>query len=162
MSINVEILCICPCCGKIERVSDLHLKAKGVAVKTWLDDFNKKSILVEKKEESFKELENKIREKSRENGRKMADKVISKTMHPIFKKLKTDSADIIPICHPVDYLLFNGMTNRDKVSEIIFLSKKSSIPQLNSLRHQISKAIDKKAYAWHSCRVDNDGVIEFE
>ena len=157
-----KILCICPNCNRIVRVSDLHLKTKAPVTRTWLDEYNQKNMLMSKKEESFDEREKKIREKSREQGRKMADKVISKTIHPVFKELKADSADVIPICHPVDYLLFKGMTNKNEVSDIFLLSKKSSIPELKNLRKQISKAISKKSYSWNSCRIGNDGVIKFE
>ena len=37
-----KILCICPCCNNLTRVSDLRLKAKGKVAKTWLDDFEDK------------------------------------------------------------------------------------------------------------------------
>ena len=46
-----KILCVCPCCGELVRVSDLRLKATGSTSKTWLDDYDKKSLEMEKKEE---------------------------------------------------------------------------------------------------------------
>ena len=44
-----KILCICPCCGKIVRVSDLHLKVKKPIVKTWLDTYEAKIIAMSNK-----------------------------------------------------------------------------------------------------------------
>ena len=57
-----NILCLCPCCGDLVRVSDLRLKAKGPAPTTWLDDYEKKSQAMDKKEENFDEKEQKLRE----------------------------------------------------------------------------------------------------
>jgi hypothetical protein len=34
-----KILCVCPCCGELVRLSDLRLKTKGEVEKTWLDDY---------------------------------------------------------------------------------------------------------------------------
>ena len=39
-----KILCICPCCNDIVRVSDLHLKTKGKVSKTWLDKYAPESV----------------------------------------------------------------------------------------------------------------------
>lgn len=48
-----KILCICPCCGDLVRVSDLKLKVKGPASRTWLDDYEKKSLILDKREEKL-------------------------------------------------------------------------------------------------------------
>jgi len=56
-----KILCVCPCCGEIVRVSDLRLKAKGPAVRTWLDDYRDKEKKIDRKEERFDEREEGLR-----------------------------------------------------------------------------------------------------
>ena len=70
-----RILCICPCCGDLVRVSDLKLKGKGAIAKTWLDKHQKKEQDMAKKAEKFGEREERLREIAREKGRKEAEKV---------------------------------------------------------------------------------------
>ena len=45
-----RILCLCPCCSELVRVSELRLKVKGPAPRTWLDEYEKKSLLMDGKE----------------------------------------------------------------------------------------------------------------
>jgi len=157
-----KILCICPCCGEIVRVSDLHLKLKGTTIKTWLDEYQKNEQEIEKKEERFDEREEKLRELAREKGRKEAEKVFNKAILPSFKALKLDPFDVKPILNPVDFIVFKGMNKKETVSDILFLSKEYKIPSLHLIRQQIQKAILQKNYGWQVARIDENGKINFE
>src|SRR3989344_7700136 len=154
-----KILCICRCCGEIVRVSDLHLKVKKPIVKTCLDTHEAKIIAMNKQEEKFNEKEQKIRDAAVEKGRNEAKKIVNNVVLPIFRKLKLDPFDVKPILSPVDFLVFNGMTKKEKIKDIIFLSKVSKIEQLNSIRKQIKNAISTKSYTWQVGRIDNLGGL---
>lgn len=65
-----RILCICPCCGELMRLSDLHLRYTGKVPKTWLDEYEQKLLTLQKREDRFDEKEREIRNKSVERGRK--------------------------------------------------------------------------------------------
>jgi len=156
-----KILCICPVCGKLVRVSDLKLKVKG-AVATWLDDFNKKVMALQKKEDIFEEKKAKLREKWTEEGRKAAEKALEKMVTPQFRALKLNPYDIKPISSPVDFIVFKGMYKTDSVSDIVFLSKEINNQELNAIRQQVSKAVSTKKYNWQVARIGNDGKIKFE
>jgi len=157
-----KILCICPCCGDIVRVSDLHLKVKKPIVKTWLDTYEAKIIAMNKEEEKFNEKEQKIRDVSVEKGRNEAKKIVNNVVLPIFRKLKLNPFDVKPILSPIDFLVFDGMTDKDKIKDIIFLSKISRIESLNQIRKQIKDIISKKNYTWQVGRIDNLGSLTFE
>lgn len=157
-----KILCICPCCGEIVRVSDLHLKLKDTAIRTWLDEYEKKEQDLEKKEKVFDEKEEKLREIARDKGRKEAEKVFNKAILPSFKALKLDPFDVKPLLNPVDFVVFKGMNKTDSVSDIIFLSNEYKSPSLNLSRQQIEKAIVQKRYEWQVARIDEDCKIVFE
>lgn len=157
-----KILCICPCCGDIVRVSDLHLKVKKPIVKTWLDTYEAKIIAMNKKEEKFNEKEQKIRDIAVEKGRNEAKKIVNNVVLPIFRKLKLNPFDVKPILSPVDFLVFDGMTDKDKIKNIIFLSKISKINSLNLIRNQIKEIISKKNYTWQVGRIDDLGSLTFE
>jgi len=157
-----NILCLCPCCGDLVRVSDLRLKAKGPATRTWLDDYEKKSQAMDKKEEKFEEKGQKLRELAVEKGRKEAQKVFNKCISPAFKALKYDPFDVKAILNPIDFIVFKGMNSKETVSDVVMLSKKCSNAQLNAIRKQVDTAIAKKKYEWQVARIDETGKIMME
>ena len=157
-----RILCICPKCGIICRVSDLKLKTKGKTGKTWLDTYEDKFEKLEKKGYKFEEVKDQLREISREKGRKEAKTVFNKAISPTFKALKYDPSDIIPILTPVDFIVFKDMTAKEKVSDVAFISQKIKNDNINILRSQVRNIIDKELYDWQVARIDNKGKISME
>ena len=83
-------------------------------------------------------------------------------MSPQLQALKLDPYDVKPISNPVDFVVFNGMDKKESVNDIMFLSKQINNPELNTIRKQVSKAISDKKYQWQTCRVSNEGEIDFE
>ena len=156
-----RILCICPCCGSIHRISDLKLKAKGRAGRTWLDDYEKEVQKLTQKEADFDDEEDELREAARERGRKQAQKVISRAICSSLKALKLDPFDVKPILHPVDFVVFKGMNEKESISDIMFLSREYGCPSLNILREQIKNAVQSKQYDWQVARIDKKGQISF-
>lgn len=156
-----RILCVCPCCGDLVRVSDLGLKAKGSAVRTWLDDYELKENRLSRKEEGFEEKERTLREIARKKGREEAEKTFERAICPSLKTLELDSHDIKPILHPIDFVVFSGMTKEETISDIILLSK-SSCPSLNLIRHDIKTAVTRNRYNWEVARIDEKGNITFD
>ena len=157
-----RILCVCPCCGNFVRVSDLRLKAKEPAVRTWLDDHEKKDRELAEKEEQFKQKEEKLRELAREKGRKAAEKVFYKAICPSLKALKLDPFDVKPILHPIDFVVFKGMSKEETISDIILLTRQHNCPSINTVREQIKTAVLKNRYDWQIARIDEKGNIAFE
>lgn len=157
-----KILCVCPCCGDIVRVSDLRLKSKGRVSRTWLDNYENLSLSLDKKEERFAEREEKLREMAREKGRKEAERVFNKAISPTFKAFKLNPFDVKPILNPVDFVAFKGMTKKNSVSDILFLSKKCKNSALNCIRRDVKTSILKKRYEWQVARIDERGSISFE
>ena len=157
-----KILCVCPECGKIVRVSDLRLKTKVQVQKTWLDDYEFRSLQMDQKEEEFSEIERKLREVAIEKGRKEAQKVFNKAIKADFRKMKLDPYDIKPILNPVDFLVFKDMNSKDIISDIVFLSKKLENQNINRLRDQVEHVIKDENYEWLVARINNIGQIKFE
>ena len=157
-----KILCICPCCGEIVRVSDLHLKTKGKVAKTWLDEYEQKERALEQKEERFDERESKLRELAVEKGRIAAELTFNKAISPKFKALKFDPFDVKAILNPIDFLVFKGMNKSDSVNDIVLLSKQVQNPNLNMIRQQVKKVVFQKKYEWQVARINNEGKISFE
>jgi len=157
-----RILCVCPRCGDLVRVSDLRLKTKGPAVRTWLDNLEIKERRLSKREELFEERKEKLREKAREKGRKEAERAFRRAICPSLRALKLDPFDVKPILHPVDFVVFKGMNKKESISDIIFLSKPYNCPSLNSIRRDIKITVSKNRYDWQVARIDEKGNIAFE
>lgn len=155
------LLCVCPFCGELKRVSDLHLRYGGEAPKTWLDEFESKNLTLAKEEERFEEKEQRMREEAIERGRKKVSVIIKKSMDPRFSKMEFNYYDIKLLMHPVDFVVFDGL-NDDNIQEIMFLSKTTSNPNLSALRKLVKKAIETENYSWQVARVDIGGKITYE
>ena len=162
------VLCLCPHCSSLLRVSQLHLRSTAAAPRTWLDDYDEqiqklqiKDDKVSRKEDKLNSQVAEIREKSRERGRKRVVSTVLKSMDDYFSKKKYNPYDIKPIIHPVDFVIFNG-DNADQVSEVVFLSKKSNNPNLAVLQKSVGECIEKKNYDFKIVRIANEGKVTFE
>lgn len=155
------ILCMCPECNNITRLSDLQLRSDEKAPHTWLDDYELKSQKIDEQEAKYEEQEDEIREKAREKGRALVPKLVRQTMGKQFAKLKYNPYDIKALLHPVDLVVFDGMTE-NQMKNVVFLSKATSSPYLQVLQQGVTKAIDNKAYDWKVVRVSQDGQVEIE
>lgn len=140
------ILCVCPYCGRIHRLSDLRLKYKGVTPKTWLDEYEVKLRRLEKREEKFEEKEREIREEAAEKGRRRVLKIIRKSLYSEFAMLPYNPYDIKALLHPVDFVIFDGLNDFEKLKSIVFLSRRTQCIDLVKIRKSIEQAIDKENY----------------
>jgi len=155
------IHCMCPKCENLMRVSDLQLFSKEKTEKTWLDIFDLKTRMVEKKEEKFEEEKNDIRQKAIERGRKQVPKLINQSLNKDFAKLKYDPYDVKAILHPIDFVTFNGM-NKGQVENVTLLSNKTTNPYMQNLHKAIAEAVKTKSYDWKVLRVSHDGEVEYK
>ena len=155
------ILCMCPKCNSLMRLSDLHLKAKTPAPKTWLDRYESRIDTIEKREDLFDQQKSKIREKATERGRAKVPILVKKSMSKQFTKLNYDPYDIKAILHPIDFVVFNGM-NKDAMKDVVLLSRKTSNSYLDALHKGIEKAVNEKSYDWKVVRVSAEGDVKYE
>ena len=157
-----KILCICPCCGELVRVSDLHIKSTGRVKKTWLDKYEKKVQDIEKQIKDFKEREKEIRNESQKKGRIAAEEKINDIMHPCFRDLAANPNDIKPILHPIDFIIFQNMSKGQDIREIIFLSMHPPSAALQKIRDGINDTIIEGNYEWVEARINEKGNIIFK
>jgi len=156
-----KILCVCPCCGEIVRMSDLHLKYSGKAPKTWLDKYELEVLSLAEKERLFEEKEAELREKAIERGRKKVPLMVKNCLCSEFKQLEYDPYDIKAVMDPVDFVVFDGLNAGQEIQSITFLSRKPNAamrPVVDSIR----KTIDKGKYDWKVARITTTGKVDFE
>jgi len=155
------VLCMCPKCNDLMRLSELHLRSKEKAPKTWLDTYESKINAIEDKEEKFYEEEREIKEKAKERGRAKVPGLVKKSLDEKFAKLNYDPYDIKPLLHPIDFVIFDGM-NKDEMKNVVMLSKQTSNKNLLLHHKEIARAIGNKAYDWKVVRISEDGTVEYE
>lgn len=155
------ILCVCPCCGDVMRVSDLHIKLKEKGPRTWLDSYERKLLNVETKESKFEEKEQELKDAAKERGRKKVPQLVCNCLDTGILKMKYNPYDIKAILHPVDFVVFDGM-NKGKIKDISFVSKSTMNATLNKTRASLESAISNEKYEWQVARVTIDGKISIE
>ena len=93
---------------------------------------------------------------------KRAEKVFRAAICPSLRALKLDPFDVKPIFHPIDFVVFKGMTSKEAISGIILLTREYNCTSLNLLREQISKAVAQNKYNWQVARIEETGKIILE
>lgn len=154
-----KILCVCPCCGEIVRMSDLHLKYSGKSPKTWLDKYELQLLALQEKEQVFEAKEAELREKAIERGRSKVPLMIKDCLCPEFKKLEYDPYDIKAIMDPVDFVVFDGLNEGKQVQSVTFLAKITN-PQMQKVTDSIKTAVSKGSYDWKVARITTTGKVE--
>ena len=88
------ILCICPHCNSMLRLSDLHLRDKEKSPSTFLDEYAAKEKKLDTKEDKiydkeskFLEKEKEIKDKAVKRGRSKVLKTVLNSMDDHFKKM---------------------------------------------------------------------------
>ena len=156
------VLCLCPCCGEIVRVSDLRIQYKGITPLTWLDKYEQRVNRFEKKEEKFEEQADSVREVAREKGRIKARKAVMKLARKVLPGCDYHPQDIKALLHPVDYVVFCGMTEGKNVDKVVLLSTETDDPILKRVRPSIEKTIDRQQFSWNVARVLDNGSVKLE
>lgn len=154
-----SILCVCPCCGELLRLSDLKFTHRGKAPRTWLDAHEGKIRRLETKEERFEEQEEELREAARERGRRKIPGIIRK-IDPSFTKLRFHPKDIKALMHPVEFIIFEGLADGSKIRNVTFAARTLRAPRLTTIRQSIKKTIKRKDLEWQTIRVDSKGEID--
>ena len=156
-----KILCICPCCGEMVRVSDLHLQYKDKAAKTWLDNHELDLVSLQTKEEEFDEKESELREKSIERGRNKVPVLVRNCLCSDFKKLKYDPYDMKAIMEPVDFVVFDGLNEGKEVRDVTFLTR-TPCPIMRPVIESVRSTVKKGHYDWKVARITLAGKVDFE
>ena len=172
------ILCMCPNCSSLLRLSELHLRSKTPSPRTWLDEYDVKkavvdeeSNLVSEKAQEQEEILAEKRNKATQRGRKKVVKTVLNSLDKTSStKLKNyNPFDVKPVIHPVDFVIFNGDYEAKKskyrdneIKEVIFLSKKSKNSDLLNLQKSVNECVKKKNYDFKLVRISDTGKITFE
>ena len=154
-----NILCVCPECSNISRLSQLYIYSSQKTQKTWLDDYEDRVRTFGELESEHDSKVNEIREQAIRRGRDQVPKMVNNSLSGSITKLKYNPYDIKPINHPIDYVVYDGMTDGE-INNVIFLHEKNS--DLAELHKSIHETVQKKEYDWRVARISREGTLEIE
>lgn len=157
-AIQRNIFGLCPCCGELFRLSDCRVYLRTKPQKDWMDILESKDNRLNRKEEKIDEIEEALREKAREAGRRMARRAITR-IDPIFAPRRLNADDAKVLFHPVDYVVFCGMKDSGAVREIVLLDRETKSPKRRRVQRSIERVVEAGKYDWLTIRVQNDGTI---
>ena len=159
-SIQRQIFGVCTCCGEIFRLSDTKLFLKDKPQADWLDKYHNSEKRLDDQNDKIQASKEEKREKAREKGRLEATEIIER-VDSIFTPNNYNADDSKPILHPVDFLIFNGMKQKD-LKELILFDEEAKDKSKQALQKSIDKTIEQQNYEWVTIHVGNDGSIEYK
>jgi predicted Holliday junction resolvase-like endonuclease len=156
-----RIFGVCPCCGTLFRLSECRISVRGKPVRDWMDMLDAEERRLDHLEERLQEKIKMIRERSREVGRRQALRSVRK-LDKLFTPRKLNPDDAKVIFHPVDYVVFNGLTSGGSVRDILLLDRGASDTDHRKIQRSIEKTVEKGRYEWRTLRVGETGEIKEE
>lgn len=158
LSVHRRIFGVCPTSGRFFRLSDCRVFLKIGPRHDWYDELETEQLRVEQAEERFEANAEALREQKREEGRRHARLAVRK-IDQIFTPRRLDPADAYTLFHPVDYVVFNGLSAREQVTSIVLLDR------LKDRRHgvmqrSIERVVERGQYEWCTIRVADDGSVK--
>jgi len=156
-----QIFGVCPKCHNFFRLSDCKIFPKEKKGLDWLDELHKQKEKIEKAEDRLYEKEYELRRKAREKGRKQALKVARK-IDRVFTPRGLNPDDAKVLFHPIDYVVFNGMNDKDSkmIRDIVLLDREHRDVPSRRLQRSIEKTIESGNYEWRTIVVDYHGEIK--
>lgn len=110
---------ICPCCNELFRLSDASIYAKVPPPRTEFDRIETAFDRLQREVERFEEKEEGIREAARRRGQRAASRHLQE-LAPFFVKRKIEPEDVKVLFHPVEYLVFRGLSE-DNCDALLFV-----------------------------------------
>ena len=152
------ILCVCPCCGELVRVSDLHLSFKGKAPKTWLDKYDAELQRLEARQAAFEVKIKDIKDRAVTRGRLQTINRVNSCLEPGLAGCNFNPYDIKALYHPADFVVFDGLDEKE-LKKIVFLD---SNRRGGSVQKSLKSSIEEGSCDWRLARVTEIGGVEFE
>lgn len=162
------IICVCPCCDEIFQIMHarfifptskpgkcLYGEIKAISNRVAREEQDLNLI-----EERYNNWIQKIKERSRDSGRRLAKRKLIKVDH-IFSARKIDPQDVKVIFDPIEYCIFSGMT-KESIRSIDLISRMPNNKSSEKNIKEISSAIKKGDYSFDTMRIDANGVIDLK
>ncbi len=158
-----RIFGVCPECDEVFRLSDCTINTRAKSGKNWLDAIDAEEARLGRLEEKIEEQRAKLKEAAARKGRLAAQKQIRR-IDRVFTPHHLEPDDAKVIFHPIDFVVFNGLTDKDKrpMKNIVLLDRQTTDKGHRALQKSIEQAVEKGRYEWQTLRVEQNGTIVAE
>lgn len=155
-----RIFGVCPECDEVFRLSDCVINTKAKSGKDWMDAIDAEEERLNRLEEKIEEQRDKLRAEAARKGRMAAQRQIRR-IDRVFTPHKLEPDDAKVIFHPIDFVVFNGLTDKNKkpMRNIVLLDRQTAEPEHRALQKSIEQAVEKGRYEWQTLRVEPTGNI---
>jgi predicted Holliday junction resolvase-like endonuclease len=147
----------CPCCGAPFRLNDATLYYKAAPPKTPWDSLEAAWQRLQEAEDRFLQDESRLREKATVAGRLEADRRLE-AITVFFKSHDIAIGDIKLLFHPVDYVLFRGLSAGGCTS-IEFIDREPISRTHERLQRSIETTIKAGHVSSLTARIRDDGRV---
>jgi predicted Holliday junction resolvase-like endonuclease len=147
----------CPCCGELFRLSDATLFTREAPPKTPFDRVADAQDRLARAIEQFEEREHEIRMAATQRGQRAARKRL-KRIAPFFVERRIVPQDVKVIFSPVNYVVFQGMTDGEPKS-IDLIDGPAASSSHEKAQKSIERAIQKGNLEWQTFHIDREGRV---
>lgn len=150
----------CPCCDELFRLSNIHLYTKEAPAPTPFDDLDRAVDRLDRSSKLFASREKEIREEAKRVGQVAARKRLKK-LAPFFADQRITPKDVKVLFHPVEYVVFCGLTEKN-CSTIEFVDRPADSRPRERIQTSIRHALEEGNLAWQTYRITDEGRVELE
>ena len=157
-----QIFGVCHNCNEIFRLSDTELYLKGKPQNDWMDNLTSNEEKLDQMEQKLDEKQTEMRQEARKIGRDQAQKAIKK-IDKIFAPKRINADDAKVLFHPIDYVVFDGLSKQDNVvSRVIFYDRIAKTDSHKKLQDNLRKVISDKKFDFITLKIDEMGSRKFK
>jgi predicted Holliday junction resolvase-like endonuclease len=157
-ALQSQVFGVCPCCGELFRLSDCELFSGLPPAHTWFDSLEEESAVLDEREEALEMRLEQLREAARSKGRRKAQQTVAR-VDRIFSPLKLHADDAKTICHPIDYVVFDGLSRKRAVTRLVLLDRDADSITREKLQGSVRRAIEHGNIVWSELHVSDQGVV---
>lgn len=155
-----SVLCICPCCGELFRLSEGRLFYDSPPRRTWFDALQREKERLERAEDRFEEERQKLGEMSRQSVERKLRRAL-RERDPVLTPRGYYPKDARPLLDPVDFVVFDGMNLRGRVREVVLLDHVAEDRGRERVQTSLERALERGNLGWSVVRVGEDGQVRF-
>jgi predicted Holliday junction resolvase-like endonuclease len=152
-----RIFGFCPCCGELFRLSEATLFTKDPPPRTEFDRIADSQRRLERRVEKFEDEEADLREAAARRGQASALRRLRRIV-PEFSARKINPMDVKVLFHPIDYVVFRGLS-QGEARDIAFVDRPPSSTLHERVQRSINRVIKAGNIEWQTLRIDQDGKV---
>jgi predicted Holliday junction resolvase-like endonuclease len=86
----------------------------------------------------------------------------TKKIDTIFTPNNYNADDAKVMFHPVDFLIFNGMKEKNSIDNLVLFDREVKEAAQKALQKSVEKTVEKENYEWITMQVSEDGSVEYK